>query len=481
MPWLDSLGTHPSGSGAAFWANRILLAGTLLFAASVPHSIAAAHISLDICVFAWIARDLSARRLHFRRTPIDLPILAFTLLSILSALFSLEPRLSVRKLLSLLLFGVVYLFVSNLSIRGAKVVGILLIVSSLTAVFFSFGEKIVGRGIVVTSIDSDSPLRDSGLVPGDAIWMLNRKAVRSASDVQRRVSRLAPGQQVEIEATRHGDPLPLQLILSDDLKRRNNPLGLQYGGSTRSFRASGFTRHFLTFADQMAVFASICVGMMLAGVVRKRFPWWWCALAGLYFVALALSGSRAAIVAFLCGFAVTALIAGGARLLVWAIPLILVLGMLAAAALVTWRAPDTLRMIDDSTSRRLEYMKAGLRVIPSHLLLGIGIDSHKLHWKELGFPGDYITHTHSTPIQIAMDRGIPALVCLVWIFAVMLRIAKRSDSGLGLGVFCALVVVGLTSLVNYNFGDSEVLLLVLAWFGLLLVEDSLEDTKTAKN
>src|SRR5678815_197 len=170
MPWLDSLGTHPSGSGAAFWANRILLAGILLFAASLPHSIAAAHISLNICLLAWITRDLIARRLQFHRTPIDLPILAFASLSVLSAFFSLEPQLSLRKLLSLLLFGVIYLFVSNLSIRGAKVVGILLIVSSLTAVSFSFAEKIIGRGIVVTSIDSNSPLSNSGLVSGDAIW-----------------------------------------------------------------------------------------------------------------------------------------------------------------------------------------------------------------------------------------------------------------------------------------------------------------------
>ena len=475
MPWLDSLGTHPSGSGAAFWANRILIAGILLFAASLPHSIAAAHISLDICLLAWIARDLTARRLHFRRTPVDLPILAFVLLSVLSAVFSLEPGLSLRKLLSLLLFGVIYLIVTNLSVSGAKVVGLLLIVSSLTAVVFSLGEKIVGRGISVTSIHPNSVLVSSGLVPGDVIWMLNRKPVRSSDDVRRRVGQLTSGEQLEIEAIRRGDPLSIQFVPPDELKSRENPLGLEYGTSTRRFRASGFTRHFLTFADQMAIFASICAGMILARVLQKKLAWQWCVLAGLYFTALALTGSRAAVAAFLCSVVVTAVIAGGRRLLIWAVPLVLVLGLLAAAALVTWRAPDTLRMVDDSTSRRIEYMKAGLRVIPSHPLLGIGIDSHKLHWRELGFPGDYITHTHSAPIQIAMDRGVPALLCLVWLFVLMVRFAKKWDGGLGLGVFCALIVFGLTSLANYNFGDSEVLLLILTWFALLQVELSREE------
>ena len=60
-------------------------------------------------------------------------------------------------------------------------------------------------------------------------------------------------------------------------------------------------------------------------------------------------------------------------------------------------------------------MRAGLRLIPEHPLLGVGADAHKHHWREWGFPGDYVTHTHSTPIQIALDRGLPALGCYVWL------------------------------------------------------------------
>jgi len=480
MPWLDSLGSHPAGSGAALWANRILIVGVLLFAASVPHSIAAAHVSLNICLLAWIVRDTATRSLHFISTPIDKPLLGFAALSVLSAVFSLEPHLSLRKLLSLLLFGVVYLLVSNLTSRGAKVVGALLVVSSLAAVLFSLGEKVVGRGLVITAIESDSPLAHSGLEAGDVVWMLNRKSVRSPEDVRRLVQQFEPGKEIEIEAIRRGDPLPVHITLSREATLRDNPLGLQYGSSTRRFRASGFTRHFLTFADQMAIFASICAGIVLGGALLGKLDWRWCLVAAFYFGALALTGTRAAIAAFLLGFIATAVIAGGRRVMLSAVAVALVLGLLAAAAIVTWRAPDALRMMDDSTSRRIAYMKAGLKVIPSHPLLGIGIDSHKLHWKELGFPGDYITHTHSTPIQIAMDRGVPALICIVWMFVVMIRYAKRAaeeDSegrGLALGVFCSLVVFGLTSLANYNFGDSEVLLLVLAWFSILLLVNRLK-------
>jgi hypothetical protein len=42
-------------------------------------------------------------------------------------------------------------------------------------------------------------------------------------------------------------------------------------------------------------------------------------------------------------------------------------------------------MMDDSTSRRIAHMKAGLRVIHHIRCSGSALTPHKLHWKELGF------------------------------------------------------------------------------------------------
>jgi hypothetical protein len=105
------------------------------------------------------------------------------------------------------------------------------------------------------------------------------------------------------------------------------------------------------------------------------------------------------------------------------------------------------------------------------------MDSHKRHWQEWGFPGDYITHTHSTPIQIAMDRGLPALACYVWLIAAMMimtwRAYKRAREGddnfyegLALGTFGALIGFSISSLTNYNLGDSEALMMLLGVVGL---------------
>ena len=134
---------------------------------------------------------------------------------------------------------------------------------------------------------------------------------------------------------------------------------------------------------------------------------------------------------------------------------------------------------DDSTSRRIGYAQAGLRLVPRHPLLGVGMDSHKRHWTEWGFPGEYVTHTHSTPIQIAMERGLPALAFLGWLLFALLgaswrgaQAAREADApfaeSLRLGLFGALLGFSISSLTNYNFGDSEVLMQLLLLAGLSL-------------
>jgi O-antigen ligase len=128
-------------------------------------------------------------------------------------------------------------------------------------------------------------------------------------------------------------------------------------------------------------------------------------------------------------------------------------------------------------------MRAGLRLIPHHPIFGVGLDSQKYHWKEWGFPGDYVTHTHSTPIQIAVDRGLPALGAYLWLMAMLFVMIWRgykkatldgndTGAGLALGAVAALTGFSASSLVNYNFGDSEPLLMLLSVVALALVAGS---------
>jgi hypothetical protein len=460
-------------------ADQVLLAGLMLFAIAIPHSIAGANIGLGLCLPAWLVRDLTARRFHFRRTPADWPLLCFALLTAVSAVFSEEPSLSLPKLKGLIIFGVIYLVASSLNARGVNFLVTLLLISALAGVSYSLLEKATGRGLIVTAIEAESPLAGSELQTGDVICFIGRDRVRSLADTARFVSRQPVGRKIEIEALHEGDPVQIDLIVTEQMKASPNPLGVSVDGRTRRFRVSGFSRHFITYADQMQLFALLCYGwtivLLKKGAARKPELLTAGGLFALFALALLLTSSRAAMAAFLVALVAMSVLAGGKRIAVAAVVISVVLGSMAYFTLISTRAATTGRFIDDSTARRLGYMRAGLRLIPQHPLLGVGMDAHKLHWREWGFPGDYITHTHSTPIQLALDRGLPALACYFWLMAVMVvtawrgykMLAAREDlrgSALALGATGALIGFAAGSLVNYNFGDSEVvMLLLLVW------------------
>ncbi len=482
---LDRLVAIETASSLARWINRAIILFLILFALSVPHSIAASQISLGLGLLGWLARDLVLRKFHFARTPIDLPLICFIGLTVLSSVFSVEPDISLPKLKALVLFATIYLLATNLRPNGVWLLTSLLIVSSLAGVGFSLLEKFQGRGMVIASIEADSPLVQSNLRPGDVIWMIARARVNSPEAVAAILRRHRLGEKLDVEALHAGDPVPVSLTVTDELKAKLNPLGITTSGRSRQFRVSGFSRQFLTYAEQMQILAMLAFGGLLAGILgnhrQKRWKWLLVcsALFILFGLALVLTASRAVIASFILALLIAS-ISAGRRTLMIALIAASLLGALGVYAVTSARQQITASFSDDSTSRRIGYMQAGLRVIPKHPLLGVGMDSHKRHWQEWGFPGDYITHTHSTPIQIAMDRGLPALICYGWLIAAMLLAAARSfkqkiqpdhqaglfDSALPLGIFGAVVGFSLSSLTNYNFGDSEALMMLLFVVGL---------------
>ncbi|MGH9841627.1 MAG: O-antigen ligase family protein [Blastocatellia bacterium] len=474
-------------SGVAAWANSSLLFFLALFAVSVPHSIAAAQASAAIALLAWLIRDLAMRRFHFRRTPIDLPLLLFALLTALSSFFSTELSVSIPKLKTLLLFGVVYVLATNLGRRGVRVVAGLLVVSSLAGVGFSLVEKVCGRGMIVTAIEPGSPLSEGKLQPGDVIWMIARSRVYSPEQAAGVIRRIPPGEAVNVETLHEGDPVEVKLKVTDDLKAQSNPLGVTSQGRSRRFRVSGFSRQFLTYAEQMQILALFVFGGLLTGVrlwrrqsARSRLGIF-SLLFVLFALALVLTASRAVIASFIVAVLFVSINVGGRLAPAIALVSVLALGGLGFYAVTAARQKAAINFGDDSTARRIAYMQAGLRVIPQHPLLGVGMDSHKRHWREWGFPGEYVTHTHSTPIQIAMDRGLPALASYLWLIAAMMWMLRRAykeargsgddfSESLHLGAFGALIGFSVSSLANYNFGDSEALMMLLCVVGLSIVQ-----------
>src|SRR5215475_1929213 len=299
---VEAIPERENASSFAHLANRILLCGLTIFPLSVAHSIAAAQIGLGLWYVAWIARAIAVGRLGIPRTPIDRPLLCFMALTIVSSVLSVVPGESIPKLRNLTLFAVFYLIIANLRPRGARWMIGLMIVSGLIGVGYSLVEKGLGRGMIITAIEDNSPLRTSYLQPGDVIWMIGRHRVNSLEEANRIIRESPAGATYIVEALRNGEPAPAPLLVTDEMKGRDNPLGVGVAGRSRHFRISGFSRHFITYAEQMQIFALLAFGLLLSNLTSPRKGgsryWLWgsLTLTGLFSLALILTGSRGVIV-----------------------------------------------------------------------------------------------------------------------------------------------------------------------------------------
>ena len=128
---------------------------------------------------------------------------------------------------------------------------------------------------------------------------------------------------------------------------------------------------------------------------------------------------------------------------------------------------------EGSFAWRLKVWPETLPLIKDHPLFGIGKGSEGKLRDQWGLydngklpPG----HFHSTPIQIAVWWGLAALLLyygMMAIFAVeMWRLAKRLRQdkrwelwGVALGGLGGLVAFNISSLVHFNFGDGEVVMM----------------------
>jgi O-antigen ligase len=138
---------------------------------------------------------------------------------------------------------------------------------------------------------------------------------------------------------------------------------------------------------------------------------------------------------------------------------------------------------DGSTTWRMTVWREAVDVLtsnPRHLAVGIGMDSIKTHWRDWQmFDNGNLPmgHMHSTPLQIAFERGVPALIAwIAWMYfylRMLWRGVRRNDldwpeRGLLLGCLGGTIGFIAGGLVHNNWGDSEVVMIFYLLMGLSL-------------
>jgi len=140
------------------------------------------------------------------------------------------------------------------------------------------------------------------------------------------------------------------------------------------------------------------------------------------------------------------------------------------------RALTVFNTADPGTQYRLLMWRDSLKLIRAHPLVGVGLDSISGDWHRWDLEAyrryPLHTHFHSTPIQFAVECGLPTLFAwlgLVIAYLVfLLRLARATRDkgwfaqGLALGILGEHVAFLLISLLQYSFGDAEAM--VVFWF-----------------
>ena len=460
--------------------QRIALAGLGIYVLFAPHSVAASVIGVGIAGLGWVIRTLQTRRLGLRRSKFDLIIVLLLLWTVASALLSEEPRISVAKLQASWCVFLFYLARATVTRRSALVLVALLIVSGSAGALYSAFDLLRGRGVVVESIAAGSAFNQIGIRPGDTIWQIDRRRVYSTTDVDQILAQTAPNTPLTAGIITQGEQVERAFTLAQP--SASGIIGTQHN---HRFRASGWTRHYGTFAELMQMIAQLALGLALAHlrnhgpnkIFRIAIVATALLTAGLVFTAM-----RTVIVAFVIGASVIALRSLRATMKV--VFTFALFAVLAFAAVVVWqtRDPKALLLGDPSSLLRLKVAGVGLSRILIHPVFGHGMDAMQLHWNEWGFPGKDMLHLHSTPLQLAFDRGLPMLVLWLWMMLLFWltiaraerRAADLSDTnhyGILLGTLGALTGFLMSSLVNYNYGDAEVAMMFWFLMGMALSTD----------
>jgi len=477
--------SHVERSKVLAILDRGILASLLLFVLVAPHSIAATQGAFLLGLVLWIIRVVIRRSLDYRPMVLELPILGFVWLSLLAAIFSYEPALSLLKVRSVGLFLIVFLVAQNLpNQEWGKRLALLLVLSCMVNVGYVFWQKAVGRGLRLLEISEESPLRQAGIGPGDVLLRVEGRTIRSPEEVAAAVA-AKRGERVRLFVFRPEIYRHYEILIPEEAPPEN-PLLIRRSEPWKHFRASGFYGwNYFTYAEVVQLLGSLLLGIFLA-LPKKRSARGILAALGVMVMAfvILLTVTRAVWGAFALSAFVMLVHRWGRYALVIGIVALLIAAPVGVRLLRQVRSVPLLSAREPSTAYRLTVWREGIHLLlsrPKHWVLGIGMDSLKARWREWGMFQEGrlpLGHMHSSPVQIALERGLPALFFWFWWFARYLRLLRlglRSDAvnrdptlaGIYLGTFGGTLGFLASSLVHYNFGDSEVIMIVYFQMGLI--------------
>jgi O-antigen ligase len=243
-------------------------------------------------------------------------------------------------------------------------------------------------------------------------------------------------------------------------------------------RITGFMSHWMTFSGQMLIVFALAGALVLLSATSRR--WRMGMAAGLCIIAAAIVLGMTRGIWLATGAVAVYLLWTWKRWTVAIVPLMGLALFVAGPAGVKERMTSLVKPRGqlDSNQHRIVTWRTGMEMVKAHPLLGLGPENVGRKFQQYvpadiprPLPEGWYGHLHNIYLHYSAERGIPAMLCLLWAFAWALWDWTRKLRGSAEGRWAlhggiALVAgILITGLFEHNLGDSEILLMTLAALG----------------
>jgi len=239
---------------------------------------------------------------------------------------------------------------------------------------------------------------------------------------------------------------------------------LEYNNLGR--RAQGSLGHYMTYSGLLMLVTCTAV----ARILFSRDRLWPLLMMPALLVALAATFGRSAWVGTVAG--VTFLFLLKDFRLMAVLPLVAALFLVLAPPRITDRFYSMFDPHDATRLDRVAMLHVGERMVATYQLTGVGPTMVEPRYREFlsSSEDQHVNpHLHNVPVQIAAERGLPALaIWLSLIVTLTAGLVRRLRPGandrarfLPAGALAAIIAMLAAGQFEYNFGDSEFLMLFL--------------------
>ena len=229
-------------------------------------------------------------------------------------------------------------------------------------------------------------------------------------------------------------------------------------------RPEGALTHYMTYSGILMLVICAAAARLIFGARDRVWP---ALVMPALVVALSLTFTRSAFVGacvavgllfILKDFRLTALL-----------PVVIALLFAFAPGQVANRMMSMFSAVPDATNQdRLAMVEVGVRMVTDHPLTGVGPNMvPKLYAQYRPEYGVNQTnpHLHNVPLQIAAERGLPALAVWLWFLTTLamslFRLFRQHREPLAAAALAAIAAMLAAGFFEYNFGDSEFLMMFL--------------------